>query len=135
MDENSMFQDGSVESEHALLDEGSCGISTEWGLRSRRFFSESGFEENIVDSGKEFVPDLEADSSDSNNDIFIFIIGIHATSRIKLCLDRFCFAFATEKGVWYASMKIYLTSAHPTLSKNVCIYCIVPSSLFTTKEI
>ena len=63
-------------------------------------FSESGSEENIVDSGKEFVPvDLEADSSDSNNNIFIFIIGIHATSRIKLCLDRSCFAVATEKGM------------------------------------
>ena len=48
-------------------------------------FSDSGSEENIVDSGKEFVPvDLEADLSDSNNDIFIFIIGIQATSRIEL---------------------------------------------------
>ena len=46
-------------------------------------FSASGSEENIVDSGKKFVPvDLEADSSDSNNDIFIFVIGIHATNRI-----------------------------------------------------
>ena len=27
--------------------------------------------------------DLEADLSDSDNDIFIFIIGIHATSRRK----------------------------------------------------
>ena len=60
-------------------------------------------EENIVDSGEEFVPvDLKADSSDSDNDIFILIIGIHATSRIKLflklCLDSSCFAVATEKG-------------------------------------
>ena len=48
-------------------------------------FSDSGSEENIVDSGEEFVPvDLEADSRDSDNNIFIFIIGIHATSRIKL---------------------------------------------------
>ena len=47
-------------------------------------FSHSGSEENIVDSGEEFVPvDLEADSSDGDNNIFIFIIGIHATSRIK----------------------------------------------------
>ena len=47
-------------------------------------FSDSGSEENIVDSGEKFVPvDLEADSSDSDNDIFTFIIGIHATSRIK----------------------------------------------------
>ena len=48
-------------------------------------FSDSGSEENIVDSGKEFVPvDLQVDSSDSDNNIFIFIIGIRATSRIKL---------------------------------------------------
>ena len=48
-------------------------------------FSDSGSEENIVDSGEEFVPvDLEADSRDSDNNIFMFIIGIHATSRIKL---------------------------------------------------
>ena len=26
---------------------------------------------------------------------------------------------------------IYLTSTHPKLSKNVHIYCIIPSSLFT----
>ena len=48
-------------------------------------FSHSVSEENIVDSGEEFVPvDLEADSRDSDNNIFIFIIGICATSRIKL---------------------------------------------------
>ena len=53
-------------------------------------FSDSGSEENIVDSGEEFLPvDLEADSSDSDNDIFIFIIGIQATSRIKLVLTVF----------------------------------------------
>ena len=27
---------------------------------------------------------------------------------------------------------IYLTSTHPKLSKNVYVYCIIPSSLFTT---
>ena len=48
-------------------------------------FSDSGSEENIADSGEEFVPvDLEVDSSDSDNNIFIFIIGIHAANRIKL---------------------------------------------------
>ena len=53
-------------------------------------FLDSGSEENIVDSGKEFVPvDLEVDSSDSDNNIFIFIIGIHATSRIKLFFTVF----------------------------------------------
>ena len=48
-------------------------------------FSDSGSEENIVDSSEKFVPvDLEVDSSDSDNDIFTFIIGLHATSRIKM---------------------------------------------------
>ena len=47
-------------------------------------FSDGGSEENIVDSGKEFVPvELEADRSDSDN-IFKIIIGIRATSRINL---------------------------------------------------
>ena len=83
-------------------------------------FSDSSSEENIVDSGDEFVPvDLEVDSSSSDNDIFIFIIGIQATSRIKLffllCLDSSCFGVATEKGI------IYLTSTHPKLSKNECL--------------
>ena len=45
-------------------------------------FSDSGSEENIVDSGEEFVPaDLEADLRDSDNNIFILIIGIRATSK------------------------------------------------------
>ena len=36
-------------------------------------FSDSGSEENIVDSGEEFVPvDLEADSNDSDNNVFLF---------------------------------------------------------------
>ena len=53
-------------------------------------FSDSGSEENIVDSGEEFVPvDREADSSDSDNNIFIFIIGIRATHRIKLLFYLF----------------------------------------------
>ena len=51
-------------------------------------FSDSGSEENTVDSGEEFVPlDLEADSSDSDINIFIFNIGIRATSIIKLFLN------------------------------------------------
>ena len=50
-------------------------------------FVDCGSEENIVDSGEEFVPvDLEVDANDSDNNIFIFIIGIRATSRIKLFL-------------------------------------------------
>ena len=70
-------------------------------------FSDSGSEENIFDSGVEFMPvDLEADSSDSDN-IFIFVIGIRATSRITffifyfflLCLDSSRFAVATAKGI------------------------------------
>ena len=48
-------------------------------------FSDSGSEENTVDSGEEFVPvDLEVDSNDSDNNSFIFNIRIRATSRIKL---------------------------------------------------
>ena len=48
-------------------------------------FSDSVSEENIVDSGEEFVPiNSEADSSNSDNNIFIFVTGICATSRIKL---------------------------------------------------
>ena len=44
-------------------------------------YSDSGSEENTVDSSEQFVPvDLEADSRDSDNNIFIFIIGICATS-------------------------------------------------------
>ena len=47
-------------------------------------FSDSGSEENIVDSGEESVPvDRKADSRNSDNNI-IFIIGIHATHRINL---------------------------------------------------
>ena len=50
-------------------------------------FSDSGSEENIVDSGKESVlVDLKTDSRDSDNDIFIFTIGIQATNRMKLLL-------------------------------------------------
>ena len=72
-------------------------------------FLDSGSAENIVDSGEEFVPvDLEADSRDRDNNIFIFIIGIRATSRIKLfffyCLGSSCFAVATEKGIQYDCM-------------------------------
>ena len=44
-------------------------------------FLDSDSEENTVDSGEEFVHvDLEADSSNSDNNIFIFIIWIRATS-------------------------------------------------------
>ena len=49
-------------------------------------FLDSGSEKNIVDSGEEFVPvDLQVDLSDSDNNTFIFITGIRATSRIKRC--------------------------------------------------
>ena len=54
-------------------------------------FLDSGSEENIVDSDEEFVPvDLEVDLSDGDNDVFIFIIGIRATSRIKLFFFFYC---------------------------------------------
>ena len=100
-------------------------------------FSDSGSEENIVDSGEEFVPaDLEADSRDSDNNIFIFIIGIRATSRIKLFFNCVWMVPALLLGqrkvydmmLWF----INLTSTHSKLSKNVYVYCIIPSSLFTT---
>ena len=55
-------------------------------------FSDSGSEENIVDSGEEFVPvDRKVDSSDSNNNTFIFITGIHATSKINPFFSFFFF--------------------------------------------
>ena len=47
---------------------------------------------DIVDSGEEFVPvNFEADSSNSNNNIFIFVTGICATSRIKLLKKKTMF--------------------------------------------
>ena len=56
-----MFHNGGMQSKHALLDEGSCGISTDEGSDLHNF-SDSDSEENIVDSGEEFVPvDLEGD--------------------------------------------------------------------------
>ena len=93
-------------------------------------FLDSGSEENIVDSGDEFVPvDLVADSRDSDNNIFIFITGISATRRLKLyfstvfgqfqlcCCDRKVY----DMMLWI----IYLTSTHPKLSKNVLYMFIV----------
>ena len=94
-------------------------------------FLDSGSEENIVDSGKEFVPvDLEVDSSDSDNNIFIFVIGIRATSRIKL----FCFyciwivpaLLLRQRKVYDMTLWIiYLTSTHPKLSKNVYMFIVL----------
>ena len=101
-------------------------------------FSDSGSEENIAVSGEEFVPvDLEADSRDSDNNIFIFIIGIRATSRIKLL---FFYCVWTVPALLLGQRKVYdmmlwiinLTRTHSKLSKNVYVYCIIPSSLFTT---
>ena len=89
-------------------------------------FLDSGSEENIVDSGEEFVPlDLEADLRDCDNNIFIFIIGIHATSRIKLSLFFYC--VWTVPALLLGQRKVYdmrlwiinLTSTHSKLSKNV----------------
>ena len=55
-------------------------------------FSDSGSEKNIVDSGEEFVPvDLLVDLSDSDNNTFVFITGIRATSRIKRCFFKTVF--------------------------------------------
>ena len=106
--------------------------------RSDLDFSNSGSEENTVDSGEESVSvDLEADSRDSDNNIFIFIIGICATSRIKL----FFYCVWTVPALLLGQRKVYammlwiinLTSTHSKLSKNVYVYCIIiPCSLFTT---
>ena len=83
-------------------------------------FSDSGSEQNIVDSGEEFVPvDLEVDSRDSNNNIFIFIIGIHATSGIK----KFFYCVWTVPTLLLGHRKVYdmtlwiinLTSTHSRL--------------------
>ena len=83
-------------------------------------FSDSGSEQNIVDSGEEFVPvDLEVDSRDSDNNIFIFIIGIHATSGIK----NFFYCVWTVPALLLGHRKVYdmtlwiinLTSTHSRL--------------------
>ena len=65
------------------------------GLDQEDFLA-SGSEENIVDSGEEFVPvDLEADWTDSNNNIFIFFTVFR---QFPLC------CWDTEKGIWYEAM-------------------------------
>ena len=73
-------------------------------------FSDSSSEENIVDSGEESGPaDLEADMSDSDNNIFIFIIGIHATSRIKLfstVFGQIMLCCCDREGIWHAPLKL-----------------------------
>ena len=90
-------------------------------------FLDSGSAENIVDSGEEFVPvDLEADSRDSDNNIFI--IGIRATSRIKP--SSFFYGVWTVPALLLRQRKvydmtlwiIYLTSTHPKLCKIVKNY-------------
>ena len=87
----------------------------------------TGSEETIVDPGEEFVPvDLEADSSDSDNNIFIFIIGIHATSRIKIkklnCVWTVPALLLQQRKVYDMTLWIiYLTSTHTKLSKTVCL--------------
>ena len=73
--------------------------------------------------------DLEADSSDSDNDIFIFIIGIHATSRTKLfflnCVWIVPSLLLRQRKVSDMTLWIiYLTSAHPKLSKNVYMFIL-----------
>ena len=141
-----MFQNGGA---HSYSMREAVELEMNEGLELEDF-SDGGSEENVVDSGKEFVlVNLETDLSDSDNDIFIFTTGIQATNRMKLpsffvwmlCLDS-CSAVVTEKGMWYDSMDylsdkymtlwiIYPTSTHPKLSKNVYVYCIIPGSLYT----
>ena len=102
------------------------------------FFPDSGSEENIVDCGKEFVPvDLEANSRDNDNNIFIFIIGIRATSRIKLLLFLTVFGqfplccWDRERYmIWHYGLLIW--QAHiPSFLKMYMF--IIPSSLFKKK--
>ena len=66
-------------------------------------FSDSGSEQNIVDSDEELVlADLEADSNDSDNSIFISSLGsVQPVEEFffLLCLDSYHFAVATEKGI------------------------------------
>ena len=113
-DESCTFQNGGTQSYSAresvelVLNEGS----------DLEDFSDSGSEENIVDSGEEFVPvHLEADSSDGDNNIFIFIIGICALGSVLLRQRRVY--DMTGLFIW----------PHPKLSENVYI---IPSILFTT---
>ena len=91
-------------------------------------FSDSGSEEKIVDSGEEFVPvDLKADWSDSDNNFFIFIIGIRATSKIKLfyCVCIVPALLLRQRKVSDMTLWIiYLTSTHPKLSKNVYMFIL-----------
>ena len=91
-------------------------------------FSDSGSEENIVDSGEEFVPaDSEVDSSDSDNNIFIFTIGIRATQNNLLkyfltVFGQFLLCCCDRERYMMTLWIIYLTSTHPKLSKNVYVY-------------
>ena len=83
-DESCTFQNGGMQGEHALLGKGHCGINTEWGLGSRRIFGQWFWREHCWFWGEFVHVDLKADLGDSDNNIFIFIIGIRATSRIEL---------------------------------------------------
>ena len=77
---------------------------------------------------------FKADLSDSDNNIFIFVIGICATSRIKLL---FFYCVWTVPALLMRQRKvcdmtlwiIYLTSTHNKLSKKLCLF-IIPSGLF-----
>ena len=66
--------------------------------------------------------DLKADSGDSDNNIFIFIIGIRATSRIELFFKTVPALLLRQRKVYDMTLWIiYLTSTHPKLSKNVYV--------------
>ena len=77
---------------------------------------------------------FEADSRDSDNNIFIFITGIRATIRIKPflnCVWTVPALLLGQRKVYMTLWVINLTGTHSKLSKNVYVYCIIPSSLFT----
>ena len=90
-------------------------------------FSDSGSEGNIVDSGEKFVPvDLEVDSRDSDNNIFIFIIGIRATSRIKLF---FLYCVWTVPALLLRQRKVY--DMRLWIINVTSTHCDIPSFLKT----
>ena len=72
--------------------------------------------------------DLEADSSDSDNNIFIFNTGVRATRIIFLFYFLYCVwtvpvLLLRQRKVCDMTLWItYLTSTHPKLSKNVYVY-------------
>ena len=87
-------------------------------------FSDSGSEENTVDSGKEFVPvDTEVDSSDSDNNIFLSPLGSmqHVECFVIVfftVFGPFLLCCCDRERYMTTLWIIYLKSTHPKLSKK-----------------